>query len=610
MPWIPPTYDENGDVVTDWEWQEDAPVDPNSYTTGTGYEPGYDMADPYNIFNDPNSSPNDWRLEMGTQTTPPPPEAESLLTRLGNSAANALIKRYTDGSGNADWSNILKDGATALMAYKAYQQASQPTPPTGYQGGIPKFAVDRQAVPVAAGARPGAGGQRYLTDVKYAAGLPAAQAAAQAQQGVLAQQNQQAVPQAAAPARDPNSDAFYGRQPMQAMAKGGLAGRYLQGQTDGMADKIPAQIDGKQPAALAHGEFVIPADVVSHLGNGNSDAGAQQLYKMMEKIRKARTGSKKQGKQINPEKFTAAAGGLAYAAGGAVQHFDAGGVTPTATNGVTGTESNLSNWVGPYVTDMLGKGQALSEMPYQAYQGPLTAGDSSLQSQAFGNAANLQVPGAIGQAANTAGGIAGTQQTSSFTAPGTAQQYMSPYMQQVVDMQKQEAQRTADIATTGRHSDQAKQGAFGGSRGAIMDAEAARNLATQQGTIQAQGLQSAFDNAQKQFNTEQTTGLAGVNTQLQAAGTQGNLGVQQGQAGIAALNAQLGAGNVQQATEQAGVAADQNAFNQEQANPYKMVQYQQSLLQGLPLAAQSYNITNNPYAAAANVVTGINSAVK
>jgi hypothetical protein len=80
-------------------------------------------------------------------------------------------------------------------------------------------------------------------------------------------------------------------------------GRYLNGSTDGMADKIPANIEGKQPAALSHGEFVIPADVVSHLGNGNSEAGAKRLYSMMDKIRHARTGTTKQGKQINPNKY-------------------------------------------------------------------------------------------------------------------------------------------------------------------------------------------------------------------------------------------------------------------------------------------------------------------
>lgn len=89
------------------------------------------------------------------------------------------------------------------------------------------------------------------------------------------------------------------------MARGGrtLPPRYLDGHSDGMEDKIPANIDGRRPAALSDGEFVIPADVVSHLGNGNSNAGAKRLYEMMDRIRTARTGNHKQGKQINPDKF-------------------------------------------------------------------------------------------------------------------------------------------------------------------------------------------------------------------------------------------------------------------------------------------------------------------
>jgi len=83
------------------------------------------------------------------------------------------------------------------------------------------------------------------------------------------------------------------------MAKGG----YLNGQGDGMSDSIPATIEGKQPARLADGEFVVPADVVSHLGNGSSKAGSKRLYKMLDKVRHARTGTKKQGREINPNKY-------------------------------------------------------------------------------------------------------------------------------------------------------------------------------------------------------------------------------------------------------------------------------------------------------------------
>ena len=100
-------------------------------------------------------------------------------------------------------------------------------------------------------------------------------------------------------------------EPVVRMARGGIAdlggysdgGRLLRGPGDGMSDNIPANISGKQPARLADGEFVVPADVVSGLGNGSTEAGAKQLYKMLDKVRSARTGTKKQGKQINPSKY-------------------------------------------------------------------------------------------------------------------------------------------------------------------------------------------------------------------------------------------------------------------------------------------------------------------
>jgi hypothetical protein len=95
---------------------------------------------------------------------------------------------------------------------------------------------------------------------------------------------------------------------MKAMAEGGLGGysdggRMLKGPGDGMSDDIPAMIGRKQPARLADGEFVVPADVVSHLGNGSTDAGAKKLYSMMDKIRRARTGKKKQAPAVKADRY-------------------------------------------------------------------------------------------------------------------------------------------------------------------------------------------------------------------------------------------------------------------------------------------------------------------
>lgn len=110
--------------------------------------------------------------------------------------------------------------------------------------------------------------------------------------------------------QDPNMQQVPAFDPVVRMAGGGLpslggysdGGRMLKGPGDGMSDSIPAQIGGKQPARLADGEFVVPADVVSHLGNGSTDAGSRQLYKMMDRIRQQRTGKKHQAPEVNPRK--------------------------------------------------------------------------------------------------------------------------------------------------------------------------------------------------------------------------------------------------------------------------------------------------------------------
>ena len=112
-------------------------------------------------------------------------------------------------------------------------------------------------------------------------------------------------------------------------------GRYLDGMTDGMADEVPSSIDGVQPAALSDGEFVIPADVVSHLGNGSSNAGAKVLDDMMSNVRQERTGNSKQGKQIDPRQVMAQGGLAGYAHGGPVQKFAEGDlVEATAFDGM------------------------------------------------------------------------------------------------------------------------------------------------------------------------------------------------------------------------------------------------------------------------------------
>jgi hypothetical protein len=373
------------------------------------------------------------------------------------------------------------------------------------------------------------------------------------------------------PYTDPNNETTTGGGMAQGgiaeMAKGGRANRprYLRGETDGMQDRIPSNIDGVQPAKLSHGEFVIPADVVSHLGNGNSDAGAKVLYKMMDRVRHARTGNKKQGRQINPEKFTP--GGIAgYADGGAVA-FQTGGAasTPTAPLGAS-NEQNISEWAGPYVGDMLSKTAALTNTPYQAYQGPMVAGTAPLQSKVFSGLQSLNFPGQLGQSFTAQGAYtlptAGAPGTPPAGPTGIASQYMNPYLSAVLTPQLEELRRQSQITQMNTAGKLAQAGAFGGSRQAIMDAETQRNLLQEQNKAIGTGYANAYDKAMGQFNTEQ-----------QQARTLADM--------------MEDAGQKQRGIEQEGITALQKQYETELLDPYTKLRFQKEMLGGLPVATAS-----------------------
>lgn len=196
---------------------------------------------------------------------------------------------FTQGLSGANVGTALAQGLGGL-AIKEFGLSDPKVPVVGYQGSVPEYQAVRERVPMQQdpNRRPGSGGRRYFSDIVYA-DKPERQPMSVEQ----AQQKAQTQAQGLAALNRPQ------------MAAGGVIGMnkgyYLGGATDGMADKIPARINGEQEARLSDGEFVIPADVVSHLGNGNSDAGASQLHQMMTRVRKERTGNPKQGKQIKPQ---------------------------------------------------------------------------------------------------------------------------------------------------------------------------------------------------------------------------------------------------------------------------------------------------------------------
>ena len=250
-----------------------------------------------------------------------------------------------------------------------------------------------------------------------------------------------------------------------------------------------------------------------------------------------------------------------------IKRFQAGGAAADPIVGKqTGTESSLSNWAGDYVTNMLGKGQALANQPYQAYTGPLSAGQSTAQQAAFQGVGNLSVP--TGQM-----GAAGFQ-PQKFTAQA-AQDYMNPYLQSALNPQIEEARRQAQITRLGDANRLTQAGAYGGSRQAIMESELNRSLGQNLANITGQGYQTAYDKAMQQFNTEQSAAQQAQNLTNQY--------------GLQALQNQANLGAQERAIQAEGIAADIAQFEEERDFPYKQTQYQQSLLQGLPLAAQSYS---------------------
>ena len=223
---------------------------------------------------------------------------------------------------------------------------------------------------------------------------------------------------------------------------------------------------------------------------------------------------------------------------------------------------SLAPWASGYVTDMLSKGAALADQPYQSYGGPLTPGQSGLQTQAFQGLAGLTLPTA------QMGGFTPT----SFTSGTTAQDYMSPFMQTALEPQMAEAQRQAEILRVQNAGRLSKAGSYGGSRQAIMESEGQRNLTRNLADIYGTGMQTAYTQGMDQFNTEQD--------RARQAQEYTN------KYGLEALKAMQDAGGIERGIEQQGIAADYAQFREERDDPYKKVQYQQSLLQNLPIAAQ------------------------
>jgi len=270
---------------------------------------------------------------------------------------------------------------------------------------------------------------------------------------------------------------------------------------------------------------------------------------------------------------------------GTANMINTGGTAASNLPAAGGTsESTLSTWAGPYVTNMLGQAQAIANSPYQTYQGPMTAGESSLQSNVFKGLGNLAFPTQLGQSFSSTGayqpptmganaytpgaigtgagaGIAGldtgTTGATGAGTPGIASQYMNPYLQSVLEPQLAELRRQSQINMQPGMAKLTQAGGYGGGRQAIMESEANRNLLQEQNKTIGQGYASAYDKGMGQFNTEM-----GQSKDL--------------------VNMLANAGQAQRGIEQEGITADYNEFLAQRDDPMKKTQYLQSMLQGLP----------------------------
>jgi hypothetical protein len=287
-----------------------------------------------------------------------------------------------------------------------------------------------------------------------------------------------------------------------------------------------------------------------------------------------------------------------------------GGGGPQQT---TAYQTNLPEYAKPYVENMLNAAQAQiynpdmtsfrEYKPYSTDPSKYFAGPSSLQTSTYNEAGQMQTPGGFAPAQGLTGLAAmgqlgaGQQFARQATDPFAVQSYMSPFMQNVVDTQKLSAVRDYQLAQPVRQAAATRAGAFGGSRQAIENAEAQRNLMSQLQSIQATGTQKAFEDAQKQQQFGANLGLQGLGAAAQSAGQLGTLAGAQQQADLARMQFQNQLGGQQQQYQQGIINQAIQDYATQQQYPYMQLSTMSNLLRGLPMQ----NMTTQGYQAQPNV---------
>lgn len=300
-----------------------------------------------------------------------------------------------------------------------------------------------------------------------------------------------------------------------------------------------------------------------------------------------------------------------------------GGGGGGSTGGGTSIQE-LPEWARGYAKDTLAKTAALTDVnqnPYQTYGQNRIAGFSPMQTGAQQGAANMQTSGATGQGIGVAGQVAnkalGTDYQGGQFQGGQfgnrqAAQYMSPFIEQAMEPQLREAERSSQVQGQQNQAKAVGQGAFGGSRSGLVEAERQRNLGMQQGDIRAKGYQTAYEQAANQFNQDSSRGLQaqqlgeqsrqygaglgmqGLQTALQGAGQLGALGGQQFQQGMDINKLQNAYGGQQQALQQQGLTQAYEDFQNQQNYPYKQLGFMSDMVRGLPLGQQTTKTMYEP----------------
>ena len=303
-------------------------------------------------------------------------------------------------------------------------------------------------------------------------------------------------------------------------------------------------------------------------------------------------------------------------------------VTPSS---IQEYQTGFAPVIAPFAEELLGKAQLLTDVdqtPYMQYMGERQAQFSPLQQQSYENAALMQTAPQLGDATALAGmsglGALNTQytfnpyQTQQFSG-ANVQQYMSPYMQNVVERQQQDAQRQSQIAGQAQQAQAARSGAFGGSGDYLMRGQAAGNLARQKGDIQAKGLQDAYAQAMGQFNTSQAQnqaaqqlnaqqqqfgaglGLQGLQAANQSAANLANIGQTQYGQNMGLLSMQNQFGGQQQGQVQNILNNQYQDYLNAQNYPYKQMGFMSDMIRGLPLTQQSSAMYAQPPSAVSQI---------